>query len=105
MTFDLVFFAAMVPAVILIGLAKGGFSGLGLLSLPLMALVVSPVTAAAIMLPLLIVQDVVSVWSYRREFDRRNLATLAARRAARRPRRLSAGGEGLGCGRRASPSG
>jgi uncharacterized membrane protein YfcA len=76
MAFDTTFFAAMVPAVILMGLSKGGFSGLGLLSLPLMALVVSPVTAAAIMLPLLISQDVVTVWSYRREFDRRNLATL-----------------------------
>ena len=77
MPFDLLFFAAMVPAVVLTGLAKGGFSGIGLLSLPLMALVVSPVTAAAIMLPLLIAQDVVTVWSYRREFDRRNLMTLA----------------------------
>jgi len=77
MSLDLAFFAAMVPAVILMGLSKGGFSGLGLLSLPLMALVVSPVTAAAIMLPLLMAQDVVTVWSYRREFDRRNLATLA----------------------------
>ncbi len=77
MSLDLAFFAAMVPAVILMGLSKGGFSGLGLLSLPLMALVVSPVTAAAIMLPLLIAQDVVTVWSYRRDFDRRNLATLA----------------------------
>ncbi len=77
MSFDLAFFAAMVPAVILMGLSKGGFAGLGLLALPLMALVVSPVTAAAIMLPLLISQDVVTVWSYRREFDRRNLATLA----------------------------
>ncbi|HEV7256769.1 MAG TPA: sulfite exporter TauE/SafE family protein [Bosea sp. (in: a-proteobacteria)] len=77
MSFDLAFFAAMVPAVILMGLSKGGFSGLGLLSLPLMALVVSPVAAAAIMLPLLMAQDVVTVWSYRREFDRRVLATLA----------------------------
>jgi uncharacterized membrane protein YfcA len=76
MIFDLAFFAAMVPAVVLMGLSKGGFSGLGLLSLPLMALVVSPVAAAAIMLPLLIAQDVVTVWSYRREFDRSNLATL-----------------------------
>lgn len=76
MILDPAFFAAMVPAVILMGLSKGGFAGLGLLSLPLMALVVSPVTAAAIMLPLLISQDVVTVWSYRREFDRRNLATL-----------------------------
>ena len=76
MILDTAFFAAMVPAVVLMGLSKGGFAGLGLLSLPLMALVVSPVTAAAIMLPLLISQDVVTVWSYRREFDRRNLATL-----------------------------
>lgn len=76
MNFDLAFFAVMTPAVILMGLSKGGFSGLGLLSLPLMALIVSPVQAAAIMLPILIVQDVVTVWSYRREFDRRNLATL-----------------------------
>lgn len=76
MSFDLAFFAAMVPAVILMGLSKGGFAGLGLLALPLMALVVSPVTAAAIMLPLLMAQDVVTVWSYRREFDRHNLATL-----------------------------
>ncbi|MCO5091482.1 sulfite exporter TauE/SafE family protein [Bosea sp. (in: a-proteobacteria)] len=77
MSFDLAFFATMVPAVILSGLAKGGFAGLGLLAVPVMALVVSPVTAAAILLPLLIAQDVVSVWSYRREFDRRNLAILA----------------------------
>ncbi|KUL95655.1 membrane protein [Bosea sp. WAO] len=76
MNFDLTFFAVMVPAVILMGLSKGGFSGLGLLSLPLMALIVSPVQAAAIMLPILIIQDVVTVWSYRHEFDRRNLATL-----------------------------
>ncbi|AMJ61260.1 sulfite exporter TauE/SafE family protein [Bosea sp. PAMC 26642] len=76
MLLDPAFFAAMVPAVILMGLSKGGFAGLGLLALPLMALVVSPVQAAAIMLPLLISQDVVTVWSYRREFDRRILATL-----------------------------
>jgi uncharacterized membrane protein YfcA len=76
MTLDPAYLAAMVSAVILMGLSKGGFAGLGLLSLPLMALVVSPVQAAAIMLPILMVQDVVTVWAYRREFDRRNLAML-----------------------------
>jgi uncharacterized membrane protein YfcA len=70
------FYLAAVPAVILMGLSKGGFSGLGLLSLPLMALVVSPVQSAAIMLPILIVQDVVTVWAYRHTWDRRNLAIL-----------------------------
>src|SRR5829696_9597201 len=73
---DPVFYAAAIPAVILVGLAKGGFSGLGLLSLPLMALVVSPVQAAAIMLPILIVQDVVTVWAYRHTWDRRNVLIL-----------------------------
>jgi uncharacterized membrane protein YfcA len=73
---DPLFYAAAVPAVILVGLAKGGFSGLGLLSLPLMALAVSPVQAAAIMLPILMIQDVVTVWAYRRTWDGRNLARL-----------------------------
>jgi uncharacterized membrane protein YfcA len=73
---DPLFYAAAIPAVILLGLAKGGFSGLGLLSLPMMALVVSPVQAAAITLPILIVQDVVSVWAYRHTWDRRNVVIL-----------------------------
>ena len=70
------FYAAAIPAVILMGLSKGGFAGLGLLALPLMALVVSPVQAAAIMLPILLVQDVVTVWAYRRTWSGRALALL-----------------------------
>jgi uncharacterized membrane protein YfcA len=73
---DPFFYAAAVPAVLLLGLAKGGFSGLGLLSLPLMALVVSPVRSAAIMLPILIVQDAVTVFVYRHTWDRKNLVIL-----------------------------
>jgi uncharacterized membrane protein YfcA len=73
---DPLFYAAAIPSVVLMGLSKGGFSGLGLLSLPLMALVVSPIQSAAIMLPILIVQDVVTVWAYRHSWDRRNLAIL-----------------------------
>jgi uncharacterized membrane protein YfcA len=76
MVTDPFFYAVAVPAVILMGLAKGGFSGLGLLSLPLMALVLSPVHAAAIILPILLVQDVVSVWAFRHAWDRRNLMIL-----------------------------
>ncbi|WP_210496764.1 sulfite exporter TauE/SafE family protein [Microvirga antarctica] len=73
---DPLFYCAAVPAVILLGLSKGGLSGLSLLSLPLMALTVSPVQAAAITLPILIVQDVVSVWAYRHTWDRRNVLIL-----------------------------
>lgn len=57
-------------AVFILGLAKGGFSGVGALATPLLALVLPPVTAAAMMLPLLIAQDVVSVWTFRHAWDR-----------------------------------
>jgi len=70
------FYLAAIPAVILLGLSKGGFSGLSALAMPLVALVISPVKAAAIMLPILIVQDWVSVWAFRRDWDLRNLAIL-----------------------------
>lgn len=58
-----------IPAVILLGLAKGGFAGIGVIAVPLMALSVSPVLAASITLPILIVQDVVSVWSFRKTWN------------------------------------
>ncbi|MES2724250.1 MAG: sulfite exporter TauE/SafE family protein [Pseudomonadota bacterium] len=64
------FYALAVPAVILLGLAKGGFAGIGVIAVPLMALTVSPVLAASITLPILIVQDVVSVWAFRKTWDR-----------------------------------
>lgn len=67
---DLHFFLYAIPAVILIGLAKGGFSGLGALGTPLMALGMDdPVRAAAILLPILIAQDVVGVAAFRKSWD------------------------------------
>ena len=64
------FYAAAVPAVILVGLSKGGLGGaMALIGVPLMALVVSPVQAAAIMLPILIVMDMVSLWTWRGDRD------------------------------------
>ena len=76
MSGEMQFYLAAVPAVILFGLSKGGFSGLGSLAMPMMSLVASPVRAAAIVLPLLIVQDWVSVWVFRRDFSSRNLIIL-----------------------------
>jgi hypothetical protein len=67
---DLNFYLFAIPAVLLIGLAKGGFSGLGALGTPLMALGVDdPVKAAAILLPILIAQDVVGVTAFRKSWD------------------------------------
>jgi uncharacterized membrane protein YfcA len=76
MSTDPLFYAFAIPAVILLGLAKGGFSGIGVLAVPLMTLVVSPVQAASITLPILIVQDAVSVWVFRKEWDKKSLVIL-----------------------------
>ena len=67
---DLTFWLVAGLAILLVGLAKGGFAGLGAASMPLIALVMDPVQGAAMLLPILMVQDVVSVWSFRKEYDR-----------------------------------
>jgi len=68
---DPIFYAAAVPAVILVGLSKGGFGGaMGFVGVPLLALAVPPVQAAAILLPILCLMDIVSLWSWRGTYDR-----------------------------------
>ena len=57
-------------AVILSGIGKGGFSGLGALAMPLMVIANPPLESAAVLLPILIVQDMVGVWSFRKTFDK-----------------------------------
>jgi uncharacterized protein len=76
MSLDWPFYFVAIPAVILVGLSKGGFSGLSTLAMPLLSLELSPVRAAAILLPILIVQDWISVWAFRRDFEPRNLLIL-----------------------------
>jgi uncharacterized protein len=71
------FYAASVPAVILVGLSKGGFGGaVGFVGVPLMALAISPVQAAAILLPILVMMDLVSLWTWRGVFDRNLLWSM-----------------------------
>jgi len=71
------FFAAAIPAVLITGISKSGFSGgVGILAVPLIALFVSPVQAAAVMLPILVVMDVINIWAYRGAWDKRNLVIL-----------------------------
>lgn len=70
-------------AVVLVGLSKGGLGGMSLLGVPLMALVMPPVTAAAILLPVLVVMDVVSVASWRAWVDWQIIASDHARRGRR----------------------
>lgn len=55
------------------GLAKGGLAGLGVLSVPIMAFAIPPVQAAAILLPLLILSDIVSLWTWWGQWSGRTL--------------------------------
>ncbi len=60
------FYALAVPAVLLFGISKGGFGGgFGVIAVPLMALAISPVQAAAILLPILCLMDLFSLWAFR----------------------------------------
>jgi len=70
------FWVTAIISVIITGISKGGFGGLALLAVPLMALTISPVQAAGIMLPILIVMDWVSVWSYRKHWDKKLLILM-----------------------------
>lgn len=71
------FYAVAIPAVILVGLSKGGFAGgVGFVGVPLMALVMSPIQAAAILLPILCLMDVVALWSWRGVYDRQVLRDM-----------------------------
>lgn len=73
------FYAAAIPAILLVGIAKGGFgSGAGMFATPLMALTVPIPQAAAIMLPILCVMDAAGLWAYRGRFSREKLRMLLA---------------------------
>jgi uncharacterized membrane protein YfcA len=70
------FYAAAIPAILILGLAKGGFGSVGLLVVPILSLAVSPVQAAGITLPILVLSDIVAVASYWGVWDKRVLAIM-----------------------------
>ncbi len=64
------FYAAAVPAVLLMGLSKSGFgSGFGSLAVPIMALAVTVPQAAAIFMPILLLMDVLGITAFRKHFQ------------------------------------
>ena len=67
---DPYFYMLAIPGVLLFGMAKGGLgTGLGALTVPMLSLVINPVQAAAIMLPILCVMDLVAVWKFRKKYE------------------------------------
>lgn len=74
---ETLFYVLAVPAVLIVGISKAGFGGgLGILGVPLLAIAVSPTIAAAIMLPILCLMDLVTVWVYRGRWNRASLWVL-----------------------------
>ncbi len=66
-----------VPAVLLTGISKGGFGGaLGGIAVPLLALMMPPTQAAAIMLPILCMADITGLRRFYGKWDVRNLKIM-----------------------------
>jgi uncharacterized membrane protein YfcA len=63
-------------AALLIGLSKGGLPMVGMMSVPLLSMVMSPVKAAVLLLPLFVLTDMMAIWLYRKHYSAINLKIL-----------------------------
>ena len=59
-----------------VGMSKGGLPGVGMIAVPLLALSMTPIKAAALLLPIFILSDLVAIYLYRHHFDKTNLLIL-----------------------------
>ena len=74
---DPFFYAVAIPAVLLMGISKSGFgAGFGALAVPMMALAVTVPQAAAILMPVLLVMDLLGMAAFRKDFDKQLLKFL-----------------------------
>ena len=71
------FWVTAVFTVILVGIAKAGFGGgVGVIATPLQALTIPVTEAAALLLPLLIIIDMISIYHYRKNYDRPSIRLM-----------------------------
>lgn len=74
--YDLTFWILAGVAAFVIGAAKGGLTSVGMLAVPIMALAVSPVVAAGLLLPIYIVSDMFGLWAFRRDYSAINVKIM-----------------------------
>lgn len=71
-----VFWMLAAAAAFLVGMGKGGLPVVGMLAVPVLALVISPVTAAGLLLPVYVVSDMFGLYAYRHDFNLRVLLII-----------------------------
>ena len=63
-------------ATFVVGASKGGVPGVGILAVPILAQVISPVVAAGLLLPLYVISDFYGLWLYRKDYDLWNIKIM-----------------------------
>lgn len=71
------FWGLAVLAATMVGLSKGGLPIVGMMSVPILAVAISPLQAAGLLMPIYIVSDWFGLYAYRKSYDRRVLAIMA----------------------------
>ena len=67
------FWVVAVIAAVFTGIGKGGLPMIGTLTVPMLSLVISPVAAAGMILPVYILSDLFGLYAYRHDWDKRVL--------------------------------
>jgi uncharacterized membrane protein YfcA len=70
------FWVAAILAAMFVGMGKGGVPVIAALAVPTLALFISPVAAAGLLLPVYVVSDLFGLWAYRENFDLRVLRIM-----------------------------
>ena len=66
----------LLVAAFIVGMSKGGLASLGMLSVPILSIFMSPMVAAVLLLPIYILSDIIGAYLYRHEFSRANVKVL-----------------------------